>query len=273
MTTEEKVKMDIPSFKGKGSLTIHNWIKLFERSTEQKIDDRSKIVGQYLEDEALNFFIERDLYNETWDNIKRKLSDYFSSAEDFSMQHFLNIRLSQCENIEDYFRKKTDAATKLQINEKFLIQILIHGLPHDLKTLNLTKTFETSNEWINYNKPLFYHLKSQESSHSPKKEDNRKMTPRGIPNNFPDQSLRWRFQHYDAPRRYHEPPFQSGYRRPPPPFQNTYPFYWRPQQQYSLQRPPQRLALTGSETQSSNYAYPGVLSQTRMTNSNSNSSI
>lgn len=167
----EKELTGIPRFDGKGLVTIENFIKIFERRTEARKDERPELIFNFLDDTALNYATEQDLDCETWEKAKTKLQNYFTKKRTITMQDFLKIKLEDVADIDEYFRRMTDAAKLLDVKGRMLIELLINGLSHEMKTLNITREFADENEFIQYNRPIFYHLKDS-------RKDNRRTVPR-----------------------------------------------------------------------------------------------
>lgn len=57
------------------------------------------------------------------------------------MQDFLQTKLEDVQDIEEYYRTMADAALALGVQEKMLIELLINGLSVEMKTLTLTWEF------------------------------------------------------------------------------------------------------------------------------------
>lgn len=57
------------------------------------------------------------------------------------MQDFLQTKLEDIQDIEEYYQTMTDAALALDVQEKMLIELLINGLSLEMKTLTLTWEF------------------------------------------------------------------------------------------------------------------------------------
>lgn len=157
----EKQNPTIHKFSGRGAVTIENFIKYFERRTEDKKDERSELLVEFLEEEALNYALGQDLYKLNWEEAKTKITDYFAARKKTTMQDLLNIKLADTFNIETYFRMMTDAALDLEISDNMLLELLISGLTPNLKTLNLTRNFESTSEWLEVNRSLFHHLEKE----------------------------------------------------------------------------------------------------------------
>lgn len=172
----EKHENKIPKFKGTGAVSVNNFLKIFERKTEDRKEERTEIITDYLEEEALNYALSQDLYKLTWEEAKTKLSDYFSSRRKTTMQELLQIRLSETDGIEEYYRRMTDAALDLGIQDQMLLEMLISGLTPELKTLNLARNFDSISQWMEVNRVLFHHLEKEGSD----RRMDRKTTPRAV---------------------------------------------------------------------------------------------
>lgn len=74
----EKINLNIPTFKGAGSITIENFLKIFERRTEDRKDEHVEIIFNHLEKATLDYAILQDLHLDSWVEAKTKLKNYFT---------------------------------------------------------------------------------------------------------------------------------------------------------------------------------------------------
>lgn len=258
----EKKNPSIPKFRGSGAVTIENFLKIFERKTEEQKEDRPDLILEYLEEEALNYALGQDLYKLPWEEAKTKMIDYFSNRRRTTMQELLQIRLAETSSIEEYYRKMTDAALDLGIQESMILELLINGLTPELKTLNLTRTFESISQWMEVNRALYHHLEKD-------RKTERKTAPRAAePENRPEFRIERapvrrpnQWQHQQQPFRYSYPAEttnrvqhqQPGYQRPWRTHPENNPRGWnytenyqRPWRAYSRQ-PPTRQQFPGTQ--------------------------
>ena len=123
-----KPKLQI--FKGCGDkISIENWLKRFEMLAKYyKWSENSKIVmiGNYLEDDALNWYIENS--NDSYYELKVKLNNRFGIESVEPIVEFVNIRYNIKSGIKEYFENKRRYGNLAKLTEEQMIPIMINNL-------------------------------------------------------------------------------------------------------------------------------------------------
>lgn len=128
---QDAVKPKLQIFKGMDDkVSIENWIKRFEMLSKfYKWSESKKIVilGNYLEDDALNWYIE-NTDNEKWPEIKEKLINRFGVQTVEPIVEFFNLKYDVKTGVKEYFEKKRRFGVLAKLSESQMIPIMIQGL-------------------------------------------------------------------------------------------------------------------------------------------------
>ena len=127
-----KSKPKIQIFKGIGDkVTIENWLKRFEMLSQfRNWPNKTKVVmlGNFLEDDALNWYIENSIDNNFAD-IKEKLINRFGLESVEPIIECINHRYDVKTGIKDYFETKRRYGIAAKLTEAQIIPIMINNLP------------------------------------------------------------------------------------------------------------------------------------------------
>lgn len=125
-----KCKPKLQVFKGLGDkISIENWLKRYEMiATHLTWSEKDKIVmlGNYLEDDALNWFIENSSDNYT--DVRTKLINRFGVETIEPIVEFVLIRYDIKAGIKDYFERKRRFGNLAKLTVEQMIPLLIHNL-------------------------------------------------------------------------------------------------------------------------------------------------
>ena len=128
-TSHSKPKLQV--FKGvSDKVKIDNWLKRYEMlANYYKWSDKTKIVmlGNYLEDDALNWYIEN--CNDNYVELKTKLINRFGLETVEPIIEFVNIRYDIKSGIKEYFETKRRYGVAAQLTESQMIPLMINNLP------------------------------------------------------------------------------------------------------------------------------------------------
>lgn len=130
ISVNSKPKLQI--FKGSSDrITIENWMKRFEMlAMFYKWNDKTKIVmlGNYLEDDSLNWYIENCLDTDNFDSIKCKIISRFGLEATEPIIEFINLKYDVKQGIKSYFENKRRYGVAAKLSEFQMIPVLIQGL-------------------------------------------------------------------------------------------------------------------------------------------------
>ena len=130
-------KINVQVYKGlNDKLTIENWFKRFEIISDYyKWNNDKKIImlGNYLEDDALNWYLENLEIND-WNELKENLISRFSLGSADPMIEFVEYKYDFKVGIKDYFEKKRRLGILAKLNESQIIPIMIQGLNYQFKS-------------------------------------------------------------------------------------------------------------------------------------------
>ena len=126
--TISKPKLQI--YKGlDDNVNIENWVKRYEiisnfyKWTSEK---QCVMLGNYLQDDALNFYIEN--YSENWSELKSKLLNRFGHETVDPIVEFINTKYDIKTGIKSYFDTKGRLGTLAKLSEEQMIPLMIQGL-------------------------------------------------------------------------------------------------------------------------------------------------
>jgi hypothetical protein len=129
LATKSKPKIQI--LKGLGDkVSIENWLKRFKMlSNFYKWDENNKIVmlGNYLEDDALNWYIE-NYENCSFSEIEFKLIARFGVETVEPIIEFVNLKYDFKTGIKNYFESKRRFGVLAKLSEEQMIPIMVQGL-------------------------------------------------------------------------------------------------------------------------------------------------
>ena len=131
-TSKSKPKIQV--FKGIGDkVKIENWLKRFEMlSNYFKWSEKTKVVmmGNYLEDDALNWYIEN--CSDNYSELKIKLNNRFGLETVEPIIEFVNHRYDVKTGIKDYFETKRRYGVAAKLTESQMIPLMINNLPQKM---------------------------------------------------------------------------------------------------------------------------------------------
>ena len=123
-------KSKIQFFKGFNDIvTVENWIKRFEiisnyfNWNEKK---KSIMIGNFLIDDALNYYIEN--YTDNWTELKSKMISRFGHDSVDPIVEFINIKYDIKKGIKEYFDQKRRLGVLAGLTEEQMIPLMIQGL-------------------------------------------------------------------------------------------------------------------------------------------------
>ncbi|UYV71738.1 hypothetical protein LAZ67_9000198 [Cordylochernes scorpioides] len=140
---------------GQGPLIVHvSRIKPFyERIDEDTTNDerdRKNLVILNLEEEAKTIFYRLDLEQETYLNIKQKLSTIYISKKKTTLEELFTHQLEKPEKNNDYYHFKVLGALENSLQNKQIFEALTAGVTYDLKKIIYTRNPQTLEEWLDY---------------------------------------------------------------------------------------------------------------------------
>ena len=134
-------KINLQFYRGlNDKLTIENWFKRYELiSNYYKWSNDRKIImlGNYLEDDALNWYLENCETND-WNELKQNLISRFSLGSADPMTEFVEYKYDFKIGIKEYFEKKRRLGTLAKLNEAQIIPIMVQGLNYQFKNYFVT---------------------------------------------------------------------------------------------------------------------------------------
>ncbi|UYV70039.1 K02A2.6-like, partial [Cordylochernes scorpioides] len=128
-------------------------INIFFRNIEDAKNDerdRKKLVILNLEEEAKNIFYRLGLRQETYLNIKQKLSTIYISKKKTTLEELFTHQLEKPEKINDYYHFKVVGALENSLPNKQIVEALTAGVTYDLKKMIYTRNPQTPEEWLDY---------------------------------------------------------------------------------------------------------------------------
>lgn len=147
----EEKNFKCPMFKINGTLEISQWLRFFDKKcSENRITEEGKcnLVSEFLDDEALDFYISHCMDLEDWNQIKQKFIDHFTSGKNCTFEDLVNTKFATCDNIMAYFNKKYEVGKKLGLDDNLIIESLNHGLPTTYRNIMNSHDFLTTSDWI-----------------------------------------------------------------------------------------------------------------------------
>ena len=127
---QQNSKPKIQVFKGlNDKISIENWLKLFEIiSNNCNWSDKDKVIrlSYYLQDDALNFYIENYTYD--YDELTARLINRFGHETVDPIVEFANLKYDIKLGIKQYFDKKRRLGTLAKLTEEQMVPLMIQGL-------------------------------------------------------------------------------------------------------------------------------------------------
>src|SRR5713101_7122357 len=189
---DRQQELKIIKFHGKADLNIQQWLRLLELKCKQIGLDTKSLVEQLidiLEGDALVYYLDFLTAEKSWKKIRERLLLQFSTQQEDVLTHFLNLKLYELDNLEDYFKTKTNLGTKLGFNEKQLVNSLTQAIEViELQKLLIANDSEDLKTWKEKAFALCLVLK---------KEENQKI--KHTPTRAPPQGERPQVQHRREP--------------------------------------------------------------------------
>ena len=189
-TMDKSSKPKIQIYKGLGDkVTIENWLKRFEMLAQfYNWSEKVKIVmlGNYLEDDALNWYIENS--NDSYVEMKVKLNTRFGIETVEPIVEFVNHRYDFKTGIKDYFETKRRYGVAAKLTESQIIPLMINNLPQKMSEHFTAVKPKTFAEFYSIAKTAENHFKrnsfkTQFSDKTKPKSDNTTDKPKRKPPN------------------------------------------------------------------------------------------
>ncbi|UYV77655.1 hypothetical protein LAZ67_15001827 [Cordylochernes scorpioides] len=125
-------------------------VTLAARDATNNERDRKNLVILNLEEEAKNIFYRLGLEQETYLNIKQKLSTIYISKKKTTLEELFTRQLEKPEKINDYYHLKVVGALENSLPNKQIVEALTAGVTYDLKKMIYTRNPQTTEEWLDY---------------------------------------------------------------------------------------------------------------------------
>ena len=112
-------------------ISVENWIKRFEMIAQfNRWSDKTKIVmlGNYLEDDAMNWYIENCLESDDYVNIKAKIQSRFGLETVEPIIEFVNVKYDVKTGVKAFFETKRRFGIAAKLTEKQMIPLMIQSL-------------------------------------------------------------------------------------------------------------------------------------------------
>jgi len=139
------------SWDEKAEVNVQQWLKLFNFKCDQKgIPEHWKVdhLSEYLEGKALQFYIDCLMKDKVWKSIEDKIILHFGRQEEDQLTRFLNLKLHEMENLEPYFREKSQLAQQLGFQGKQTISALTQGIElEELRKLMIATSPTSLEKW------------------------------------------------------------------------------------------------------------------------------
>ena len=179
---QSKSKPKLQIFKGfEDRVSIENWLKRFEMIAKYySYTNKDKVVmlGNYLEDDALNWYIENS-NDFNFDNLKVKLIARFGIETVEPIVEFFNLKYDIKSGIKEYFESKRRYGNSAKLTEQQMIPIMIQGLHPKMIDSFVAVKPQTFSEFYTIAKTAENNFK-RNSNFSSKNVENR---VKNIPNN------------------------------------------------------------------------------------------
>jgi hypothetical protein len=185
-SAQQDIKPKIQIFKGMDDkVSIENWLKRFEMlSFYYKWSERKRIImlGNYLEDDALNWYIE-NTDNSNYNELKEKLINRFGVQTVEPIVEFFNLKYDSKSGVKEYFEKKRRFGVLAKLTEQQMIPIMIQGLHPKMVNNFISVKPKTFSE--------FYHIaKTAEDTFKRSLENFNKTRFKPKPQNFQNNNLK-----------------------------------------------------------------------------------
>ena len=126
-----KSKPKIQIFKGfNDKVSVENWLKRYEMIAKYyNFSEKDKVVmlGNYLEDDALNWYIE-NCNDFKYNSLKSKLIARFGIETVEPIVEFFSLKYDYKSGIKEYFEKKRRFGVSAKLTEEQMIPVMIQGL-------------------------------------------------------------------------------------------------------------------------------------------------
>ncbi|UYV71739.1 hypothetical protein LAZ67_9000200, partial [Cordylochernes scorpioides] len=103
-----------------------------------------------LEEEAKTIFYRLGLEQETYLNIKQKLSTIYISKKKTTLEELFTHQLEKPEKNNDYYHFMVVGALENSLQNKQIVEALTAGVTYDLKKIIYTRNPQTPEEWLDY---------------------------------------------------------------------------------------------------------------------------
>ena len=181
-------------YHSKADLTIQQWLKLVEikcKQIQMDMDDIGDHLIDILEGDALIFYLDFLTKEKNWKKIKERLVLQYSAKKEDVLTDFLNLRLYEYDNLEEFFRTKLNLGTKLGFTEKQIVNSMSQAVEiMDLQKLLIANDVETLQTWKEKASALITILQKEE-----------RLKRKSIPSRQPLQTERPQFNSRRVPEK------------------------------------------------------------------------
>lgn len=139
-------------YKGESSkVKIKAWTAVFENTFQHKDDaEKIRLMGQYLEDEALTWFAEEILERgiKDWVAARKVLEDRFDATHVRPIVAAKDRLLGSDEKINDYYNEKMRLLRQTGLADLDMVALLTEGLPQYYRTPLISGSPSTPTAWL-----------------------------------------------------------------------------------------------------------------------------
>ena len=122
----------LPVFNGESTkVSIENWLRRFEMiSNYFKWNDQDRVMflGNYLEGDALNWYMDNLDSCPTWGLIKNFFTSRFGAEATEPIIEFIELKYDHKTGIKEYFEKKRRLGVLAKLTEEQIIPLMVHEL-------------------------------------------------------------------------------------------------------------------------------------------------
>lgn len=151
-TTNNNQRLAMSRYKGESSkVKIKAWVAVFESTFTDKNDqEKIRLLGQYLEDEALTWFAEEILTPrvQQWVAAKKILEDRFDATHVRPIVAAKDRFLNKDESINDYYNEKMRLLRQTGLIDLDIVALLTEGLPQYYRTPLISGSPSLPTSWL-----------------------------------------------------------------------------------------------------------------------------
>lgn len=217
------LRINIPKYDST-KINIESWIKYFEKQTTSKgLDDdwRLQSITEYLEPDSFGYYIEYLQDIDNWGELKQKLVARYKVHKEDPFTSFINLKLNDEHDLEEYFRNKVQFGTQANLKEKQILDTLTSDVNLTrLKQLLITSRVPSTNDWIDIAMKLTDFTKPQQPKNERKSTPSNDQNRQIIYNQQQTPHHRSQFsQNYQPRTSNQQRDYNQNYRRPRPEYQ------------------------------------------------------